>query len=128
MVSVVMDTPSGYPISDDHLGLKMSYPRSVGPRSVMGWIGVTDSADVFTNVIPYPAIPVAMAPGDMGCNCGIVGDALPRSSKVRPANRGPNPCLRMLSGGHPSGVKHPILVSKSVGTSALASAGEALRA
>ena len=48
------------------LGLKMSYPRSVGPRSVMGWIGVTDSADVFTNVIPYPAIPVAMAPWGYG--------------------------------------------------------------
>ena len=48
------------------LGLKMSYPRSVGPRSVMGWIGVTDSADVFTNVIPYPAIPVAMAPCGYG--------------------------------------------------------------
>ena len=70
MVSVVMDTASGYPISDDHFGSQDVIPQIGGSSIGHGLDRVTDSADVFTNVIPYPAIPVAMAPWGYGMQLG----------------------------------------------------------
>jgi len=58
----------------------------------------------------------------MGCNCGIVGRSTAEILWGKTYKWGPNPCIRMSSRGHPSGTKYPILVSRSVGTSALASA------
>ena len=62
-MSVVMGTAFGDPIPDDHFGSQDDIPQIDTSRC---WIGMADPARVFTNVIPYPAIPVAMAPWGYG--------------------------------------------------------------
>ena len=61
MVSVVMGTTFGDPISDDHFGSQDDIPQI---DTSWCWIGMTTTTSTFTDVMLSNAIPVATAPWD----------------------------------------------------------------